>query len=86
MFDAIRALFGRTTPGRDDEPRGESDVASDRGLANSRAAGGRHRADGDSPSTTGTGDSEAFVGRVAGQDEGYAGETGAEARAEEEQG
>jgi len=32
--------------------------------------------------TTGTGPSEEFVGRVSGQDVGYAGETGAERRAE----
>ena len=38
--------------------------------------------EGDAPGTTGTGESEEFVGRVAGRDLGYAGETGAEARAE----
>ncbi|MBA3525247.1 MAG: hypothetical protein H0T85_12025 [Geodermatophilaceae bacterium] len=59
----------------------EDDVATDDALANSRDAGGADTDDGDSASTTGTGASEEFVGRVAGQDEGYAGETGAEARA-----
>jgi hypothetical protein len=34
---------------------------------------------------TGTGDSEPFVGRVAGQDVGSAGETGAERRAAAQQ-
>lgn len=84
MLDKFRSLFGsRSVAGRDEELQGEADVHRDRGVADSRAVGGRHHSDGDSASTTGTGDSEAFVGRVAGQDEGYAGTTGAEARAEE---
>ena len=60
----------------------EDDVDSDDQLANSRATGGDDKDGGDTASTTGTGESEEFVGRAAGQDEGYAGETGAEARAE----
>ncbi|HEV7656684.1 MAG TPA: hypothetical protein VGP36_18370 [Mycobacteriales bacterium] len=60
----------------------EDDVDSDDQVANSRATGGGPDTGGDAESTTGTGDSEEFVGRTAGQDEGYAGETGAEARAE----
>lgn len=64
----------------------EDDVDTDDKLANSRKTGGDAGqggiGEGDSGSTTGTGDSEEFVGRTAGQDEGYAGETGAEARAE----
>lgn len=60
----------------------EDDVDTDDKLANSRATGGDAKDGGDSATTTGTGDSEEFVGRVAGQDEGYAGETGAEARSE----
>ena len=58
----------------------EEDVAPDDAQALSRATGG---GPGDAPaarSTTGTGDSDTFVGRVAGQDVGYAGETGAERR------
>jgi hypothetical protein len=62
----------------------EDDVATDDKLANSRPTGGDPKDGGDSATTTGTGDSEEYVGRVAGQDEGYAGETGAEARAEAE--
>ncbi|WP_224388385.1 hypothetical protein [Pseudonocardia sp. ICBG1293] len=58
------------------------DVEPDPHLANSRETGGLPRQDGDSASTTGTGESGGFVGRVAGRDEGYAGRTGAEARAE----
>jgi hypothetical protein len=66
----------------------EPDVASDPHLARTRETGGvdrdrKERPDG--PSTTGTDENEEFVGRVAGQDAGYAGETGAEARAEEPQ-
>ena len=39
----------------------------------------------DADATTGTGESEAAVGRVAGQDLGYAAETGAERREAEGQ-
>ena len=66
----------------------EPDVEPDPQIARSRDTGGvaaDHPADpteGDAPGTTGTGDGEEFVGRVAGRDLGYAGETGAEARAE----
>jgi hypothetical protein len=65
----------------------EPDVEPDPQIARSRDTGGvpDHPADsteGDAPGTTGTGDGEEFVGRAAGRDLGYAGETGAEARAE----
>jgi hypothetical protein len=70
----------------------EPDVEVDPHVARSREAGGidpdrkdrpdDERADG--PSTTGTDENEQFVGRVAGDDAGYTGETGAEARAEED--
>jgi hypothetical protein len=72
----------------------EPDVAADPNVARSRETGGLDRdddarteprdgrSDPDGPSTTGTDENETFVGRVAGQDAGYAGETGAEARAE----
>ena len=71
--------------GTDPRP-GEDDVDRDDAQALSRATGG---GDGDAPdagSTTGTGDSDTFVGRVSGQDVGYAGETGAERRAAEQNG
>ena len=64
----------------------EDDVATDDRLANSRTTGGATNGEtgtGDETGTTGTGDTEEYVGRVAGDDEGYAGETGAERRAEE---
>ena len=68
----------------DADPRpGEPDVDRDDAQALSRATGGRGSEDPDAASTTGVGDSGEFVGRVAGQDVGYAGETGAERRAAE---
>ncbi len=60
----------------------EDDVDTDSQLANSRPTGGDPGDGGDSATTPGTGSNEEFVGRTAGQDEGYAGETGAEARAQ----
>ena len=64
------------------DPRpGEDDVDRDDAQALSRATGGGGSDEPDAASTTGTGESDTFVGRVAGQDVGYAGETGAERRA-----
>jgi hypothetical protein len=68
------------------DPRpGEEDVERDDAQALSRATGGGPSEEPDAAATTGTGDSGEFVGRVAGQDVGYAGETGAERRAAEQQ-
>ncbi len=68
------------------DPRpGEGDVARDDGQALSRATGGGPTDQPDAVGTTGTGESDEFVGRVAGQDVGYAGETGAERRAAAQQ-
>jgi hypothetical protein len=64
----------------------EDDVDTDDKLANSRATGGGPDEGGDAETTTGTGTSEEFVGRAGGQDEGYADETGAEARSEANRG
>ncbi len=65
------------------DPRpGEEDVDLDEAQALSRAAGGAPGDEPDADGTTGTGESGTAVGRVAGQDVGYAGETGAERRAE----
>ena len=70
----------------DTDPRpGEEDVDRDDAQALSRATGGAATEVPDGAATTGTGESETFVGRVAGQDVGYAGETGAERRAAEGQ-
>ena len=69
------------------DPRpGEEDVDRDDGQALSRATGGAPGNEPDAEGTTGTGEAGTAVGRVAGQDVGYAGETGAERRAEEQGG
>jgi hypothetical protein len=70
------------------DPRpGEDDVDKDDATALSRATGGVPNPDyPDQGSTTGTTANGEFVGRVAGQDVGYAGEQGAERRAKEAQG
>ncbi|MGY1637783.1 hypothetical protein ACI78V_14145 [Geodermatophilus sp. SYSU D00742] len=69
------------------DPRpGEDDVERDDAQALSRATGGGAGEEPDSAGTTGTGESETFVGRVAGQDAGYAEETGAERRAAAQEG
>ncbi len=64
----------------------EPDVEVDAHLARTRETGGvpdhpDDRTEGDAVATTGGGETDEFVGRVAGRDLGYAGETGAEARA-----
>ena len=83
-----RRLRGEDGP-LDDPVAGEpseQDVGQDPGVASSRATGGAHEEHtGDQGSITGTGDTDVFVGRAAGLDEGYAGETGAEARREAQQ-
>ena len=71
---------GPVGPPAADEPS-EQDVGHDPQVASSRAAGGDPDEVGDDAlASTGTGDSDVFVGRTAGRDLGYAGETGAEAR------
>jgi hypothetical protein len=62
----------------------EDDVDADDAQALSRATGGGPSDDPDAGSTTGSGESGTFVGRTAGQDVGYAEETGAERRAAQE--
>ena len=68
----------------DADPRpGEDDVGRDDAEALSRATGGVPDPDApDQHSSTGTTPNDELVGRVSGQDVGYAGETGAERRAE----
>jgi hypothetical protein len=78
------ATGGRTTVRTDPRP-GEDDVDRDDAEALTRATGGGESDDPDAASTTGAGGSGEFVGRVAGQDVGYAEETGAERRAAEQQ-
>lgn len=63
------------------KPQSEADVPADSAVVESRDRGGNAAAeDPDALSTTGTGDTDEFVGRVAGDDLGYSGETGAERR------
>ncbi|ALL79547.1 hypothetical protein AD006_30525 (plasmid) [Pseudonocardia sp. EC080610-09] len=57
-------------------------VEPDPNLTNSRVTGGVGSDIGDAGPTTGTGPTGEYVGRIAGRDEGFAGETGAEVRAE----
>jgi hypothetical protein len=73
MFEKLKSLFGRPSTAEDD-------VRPDPATARTRETGGRPTERGDAATTTGTGTTEDFVGRAAGQDEGMAGETGAEAR------
>jgi hypothetical protein len=80
MLERLKALLtGQTRPQRDGS---EADAEADPAQANTRATGGRKDPGAtDAHSTTGTSANETFVGRVAGDDAGYAGETGAEKRA-----
>jgi hypothetical protein len=65
------------------DTRPEMDAPQDTGVAYSRDTGGEpDESAADPNSTTGTTPNEEFVGRAEGQDVGYAGETGAERRAE----
>ena len=69
------------------DPRpSEEDVHHDDAQALSRATGGGPSDAPDAASTTGVGESETCAGRVAGQDVGYAGETGAARRQAEQEG
>ena len=62
--------------------KAETDVQEDPNQAQTRAGGGVEDPEQpDQGSTTGTTPSGDFVGRVAGDDVGYEGETGAERRA-----
>jgi hypothetical protein len=75
VFDKLQEKLGMKSP------RGEDDVPGDDHLAESRTTGGLDGDTGDAASTTGTGKSEEFVGRIAGQDDGAERLSGAEARA-----
>jgi len=67
-----------------DRSKAESDVQPDHARVNSRDTGGvSDPGKPDQGSTTGTTPDEEYVGRVAGQDVGYAEETGAERRAQQ---
>jgi hypothetical protein len=76
MFRWIRTLLewrrARQVPGTN----GESDVTADLHVARSRATGGRATDQADSATSTGTGRSGTFVGRVAGDDLGHTSDSG----------
>ena len=63
--------------------KAESDTAADPARVDGRDTGGVPDPDKpDQASTTGTTPDDEYVGRIAGDDPGYAGETGAERRTE----
>ena len=65
------------------DKRAESDVSADPQRVDSRATGGEDRPDApDEAATTSTTRTPEYVGRVAGDDIGFAEETGAERRAD----
>jgi hypothetical protein len=64
------------------ERKAEDDVQEDPTQVSKPEGGVEDPEQPDQHSTTGTTESESFVGMAAGQDVGYAGETGAERRAE----
>jgi hypothetical protein len=73
----------RATNADSERRKAEPDVDPDTARVDSRDTGGVPDADKpDQGSTTGTTPKGGYVGRVAGQDTGYEGETGAERRAE----
>lgn len=76
MLDRLKSALGKPDTAEDD-------VEPDTATARTRETGGLPTDEHDSGGTTGTGVTEEYVGRVAGQDVGYAGETGAERRAEQ---
>jgi hypothetical protein len=72
MLERLRAALRR--------PKAAEDVAPDTAVARSRETGGRDTDEVDSPTTTGTGRNEEFVGRVSGDEASGGEESGAEAR------
>lgn len=82
MWRQLMRLFtGRT---RAQQVGREADVEVDPARTDTRAVGGVDRPDAtDAHSTTAPSANDTFVGRVSGEDPGYAGETGAERRAAE---
>jgi hypothetical protein len=82
MWRRLKQLLrGRT---RAQEAGGEADVEHDPAEVNTRPTGGEHPpASPDAHSTTGPSANDTFVGRVSGEEAGFADETGAERRAEQ---
>lgn len=82
-LQTIKSFFQSLMPSGRPAPKPESDAPGDSAVAGTRATGGDPDRSGTDASTTGPGENDTFVGRVSGQDEGYAGETGAERRSRE---
>lgn len=89
LQDKLARLRARVTGEARPEPTGpavaadptEGDVGHDPRTVASRPSGGEHaELDSDRGSTTGTGKTDTFTGQIAGDDLGYAEETGAERR------
>ena len=81
-MQSVKDFFrGLIRPSGHPQPKPEGDAPGDSAVANTRETGGEPDRTGTDASTTGPGPNETFVGRASGQDEGYAGETGAERRA-----
>lgn len=76
--ELLAAIRSRRTRGRGTE----RDVRGDRHQALSRPEGGNPDREHTTGGTTGTEPNRSFVGRISGEDSGYAEQTGAEARAE----
>ena len=75
MFEKVREVLGHPATAEDD-------IEPDATVARTRETGGGPGDAEDQATTTGTGTSEEFVGRVSGQDAGDDRESGAEARAD----
>ncbi|EID53340.1 hypothetical protein [Saccharomonospora xinjiangensis] len=81
MLTWFKNLLGRRQPAS--SSASEADTADDPATSRARPTGGRSGDRGDDRSTTGPGHSGTFVGRIEGDDLGYAGETGAERRSDD---
>lgn len=76
----VRGIVRAKPPARQFEPPRESDVQADPAIADSRKTGGDPTRKGAESTTTGPGESESYVGRIAGEDASTGEPTGAEVR------
>lgn len=84
LRSAVRKLTGSASHVRQSEASRESDVETDPAVADSRKTGGDPGRKGSDSTTTGPGESENYVGRIAGEDPGTEQRSGAEARREQD--
>src|SRR5690606_40958658 len=81
LLQSVKSFFQKLTrPSGEPQPKPEGDAPGDSAVANTRETGGAPGRPGSEQNTTGPGENDTFVGRVGGQDEGFAGETRSEAR------